>query len=940
MSPKDLPSTTAPPPNVQLYLKTLRSSGYKGEILTDYADRLINATDNSIYQILPQAVLAPAVSGDLNIIMEVAASEAFRHIRFVPRGGGTGTNGQSLNDCIVIDTSKHLTGIVEINKQEKWVKVEPGIVLDQLNAALEKHGLAFPVHISTSKSCTIGGMVATDACGKGSCVYGKTGDYVLSLTCVLSNGEQIHTDRHDNNYIDGILSEHYAQIKKYAPDLPRGLSAYDLLRAYNPDKNVTNFNRLFTGSEGSLAVIKHVKLRLIQKPRYKAMAAVFYTDFNAALEHVPAVLTFSPSAIETIDDHILALARQDSLWHDVQNILGANDSVKGAHFVEFESNDVETLNDAIQNFENAVHSHPKIARFMLSTGKNEIAALSALRSKCVGLLGNMDGNRRPIPFIEDTAVPPENLAAYIRDLKALFDKHQLVVGMFGHSDAGCLHVRPALDIRLEDDESLIRLLTDEVVSLVKRHGGILWGEHGKGMRSEYTEELCGTDYYAVMRLIKDHYDPRNKLNPGKIVTADAMALKKIDGVPLRGHSDREIADDVRDVYPKAMQCNGNGQCFSTMPDDTMCPSYKITRERKHSPKGRAALLREWMRLKSTNKKEAQAFAKDVHDALSGCLSCKACTSTCPIHVNIPDMKASFLHEHYKFWRRPVRDYLIGFAEKYASLRLLPLIPAFGLKDLPSRAPQSLRRLMRKNNFKPYTLTALKDSKNPVLIVQDAYTSFFEPQRVIAIMQFIRAVGFEPLVVPFQESGKSWHVRGFLSKFKSIANRNHDYFQQLAHHDVPMIGIDPSITLTYRDEYPKILKEQQNYKILLPEEWLMDALQGRELPKIKTIPHPSYKLFLHCTESTMRPQSGDEWQEIFAAFGVQLDPVRVGCCGMAGVYGHEDEHIEHSKGLYTLSWKNKVDETALVTGYSCRSQIARMESFNAKHPLELLNELLT
>ena len=682
MNPKD--GLSQLPPSVAKFLNALQDSAYQGDILTGYADRLINATDNSIYQVMPQAVLAPRVQKDLNIILEVGARPEHIDVRFMPRGGGTGTNGQSLNDCIVVDTSKYLTRILDINVAGGYVRCEPGVVLDRLNDYLKPHGLVFPVHISTSKSCTLGGMVSTDACGKGSRIYGKTSDYCVSLTCVLADGSEIETESHTNDALADLIKQNYEDLQKTIPHLPRGLSAYDLIGPYaNGQFDMT---RLIAGSEGSLALIKEIKLKILPKPKHKSLVTILYDDFDAALRDVSSLLEHDPVSIETIDDHILELARGDILWHDLKNILSGHTdpaSVKAIHFVEFENDDDDMLIAQCDVLEQALGDHGSVLGHITSHDAAAIQSISSLRSKCVGLLGNMRGHRRPVPFIEDTAVPPEHLADYISDLKDLLKQHGLVCGIFGHSDAGCLHVRPALDLRLEEDEVFIRTLSDEVVALVKKHGGVLWGEHGKGMRGEYTQALAGTTYFSVMQQVKTMLDPAGKLNPEKI---SGSPIKRIDDVPMRGQFDRQIKAEALQTFPKATQCNGNGLCFSAMPDDTMCPSYKITQDRKHSPKGRAALLREWLRLTSTDKKSARALAQDVKDSMDGCLSCKACTSTCPIHVNIPDMKIDFLDQFYRFRIRPYRDYLIGRAESFAKWgHLFPFVPSdiFGLKDIPS-----------------------------------------------------------------------------------------------------------------------------------------------------------------------------------------------------------------------------------------------------------------
>lgn len=908
--------------SIDQFLETLRKTGYQGEVFTDKATRIINATDNSIYQVMPEVVLAPRTVDDLDHIMQ--AGQGFSDVAFMARGGGTGTNGQALNDCVIIDTSKHLTDIIEINEKEGWVRVQPGVVLDVLQDALKPYGLFFPQHVSPSKSATIGGMVSTDACGKGSRAYGKTSDYIINMHCILADGSEIETQTYQDQNLNTLIAQDYDNATQSMPDLPRGVSGYNL-KAYDPDSHTLNLNKLIAGSEGSLALIKEITLRVIPRSKHRVMFCVAYDSFDTALRHVAALLEHDPVAVETIDDHILNLARTDILWHSVQSILPpdvSTDTIKAIHFVEFEAEDNQTFAQFLTN--DTQHKG-----FVVLNREDDIKQASALRSKCVGLLGNMEGVRRPLPFMEDTAVPPQNLADYIADLKTMLAGHNLVCGIFGHVDAGCLHVRPALDLRHEEDQALIRTLSNETVQIVKKHGGIFWGEHGKGMRAEYITDLLGTPYYETMQRIKTYFDPGNRLNPGKIATTVDKELRKIDEIPLRGQFDSQIKEEHLKHFEKSIQCNGNGQCFSAMTSDTMCPSYKVTRDRRHSPKGRAGLLREWLRLKSINPEEAQTFEPEVYEALSGCLSCKACTSVCPIHVNIPDMKAQFLSQYFRGRTRQIRDYLIANAETFAYVQsYLPFtLPGlFGLIDVPRPSRPNLRTLMKQHGFQFADKQRIDNAKNLVLIVQDAYTSTYEVHIVLATLQLLKKLGFDPLVLPFRQSGKSWHVMGFINKFKQISEDNAAYFKQFK---APLIGIDPSMTLIYRDEYKGL-----DCNVLLLHEFLEQNLPDQQKDSSET-----YKLFQHCTESTMLPASSASWINIFKQFGAGLEYIQTGCCGMAGSYGHMEEHRENSLKLYDMNWYNHKDDSAVVTGYSCRSQIKRCENEASRHPVEILNELL-
>lgn len=882
------------------FLEALKAQGFKGDIATDYATRIVNATDNSIYQCLPDSVIAPKTEADIALIAKCIGD--FPDVKITPRGGGTGTNGQSLNNTIIVDFSKHLRGILDFNKEAGTVTVEPGVILDQLNAFLKTHGLFFPATVSPSNRATLGGMVSTDACGKGSRIYGKTSDYIVSMEALLPGG---------GSAID-LAPQVIESLKGFTPPttrLPRGITGYNL---YEP----SNIYKLLAGSEGTLALIKRITLKVLPLPKHKVLGILTYSDFLEALEAVPALLALDPHAIETLDDKVLSLARADYMWHEVKRLLPENaDSVKAIHFIEFVASNEAELETKIK----ALPASCRIVRDNI-----EMASLWSIRKRCVGLLGNAEGNRRPIPFIEDTAVPPENLPDYIRELSTFLDSHKLTYGMFGHVDAGCLHVRPALDLRLEQDAKLIRILSDGVANLVQKYGGVIWGEHGKGLRGEYTEQLLGKEYVAAMQRIKTLFDPHNQLNPGKLVNPTPL-----DAVPLRGEFDRQIKPELNELLPKATQCNGNGACFNYDTNDAMCPSYKVTGNRIHSPKGRAGLLREWARLESIGDKQKEEVAKLTYEALDGCLSCKACTAQCPIKVNIPDMKSRFLSFYHRRNGRPLKDYLIAYMEPiaafgakipFAANLVLPLLQLFGLRDLPRFSTPTLASHLKPKHQPPATFVS-----DSVILVQDAFTSFFDAPTVIAIIEALERMGKKVYVAPFKPNGKPMHVKGFLDCFTKVAKLNAEHLNRFAQTGIPLVGVDASITLTYRQEYADIAP----VKVLTLDEYLSNVNVS------KSVNSKTYRLFTHCTEKTAMPEAPLRWKKILESAGHQVELVSTGCCGMAGAYGHEAQHKANSEGLYDLSWRAPMEAAngnALVTGFSCRCQVKRFGAAPVQHPL--------
>jgi FAD/FMN-containing dehydrogenase/Fe-S oxidoreductase len=997
--PPRLPVEATLEPVVRDYLDALRKEGFAGDILTDIGSRLVNATDNSIYQCLPQAVIAPRREEDIDLLAKLLGQERFRSLKLTARGGGTGTNGQALNTTVIVDFSRHLRQILHFDAEAGRVTVQPGVILDQLNAYLKPYGWFFPPNLSPSNRATLGGMVATDACGKGSRIYGKTSHYIEAMEVLLADGTSLQLDGQGQpkdearqqprtaSLLQGISGalENYRTAIQQAPNLPRSVTGYNLKQAENPDGSL-NLNRLIAGSEGTLALIRRITFRLIRAPKLKQLCILSYGGFQTALEAVPDLLSVNPLAIETLDDKVLALARGDYLWHQVKNLLpdsGTQQEVKAVHFVELVADTPEALAEQANALRKVIEKAEGTALAPLGVrfveDAEEIASLWNIRKRCVGLLGNSEGNRRPLPFIEDTAVPPEKLAPYIADLCALLDRHGLTYGMFGHVDAGCLHVRPALDLRLEEDAALIRILSDEVTALLKRYGGVMWGEHGKGFRAEVIPQLLGAGYAECMNRIKGLFDPHNQLNPGKLAVPEGKgeSVTPLDGVGLRGELDRQIAPELEALYPKSVQCNGNGACFNYETTDVMCPSYKVTGDRIHSPKGRAGLLREWLRrvslagaevapasrlhwLKLKPAPAKDDFSRTVFEALDGCLSCKGCTAQCPVKVSIPEMKSRFLDVYHRRYRRPFSDYLLRWLEVTAGVgmvfpRLMNLLTgnplsrslfrALGLVALPPWSEPSLKTWCKRHAVPvatPKALAALspEQRRQAIVLVQDPLTRFFEASLVQDAVLLLRSLGMQVFLAPYLPNGKVLQVKGFLAAFRRTAERNRKMLEGLARYGVPLIGLESSVTLSYRHEYHDFGITPPDFTVLTLDEWLAGRLKdgGLTLPQLQRSSAP-FRLFAHCMEKTSLPETTVRWKRILEAAGASVEVMATGCCGMAGTYGHETRHERESRALYEASWRTPVEESAaeqlLVTGFSCRCQIHRLSGKEVRHPLQLL-----
>jgi FAD/FMN-containing dehydrogenase/Fe-S oxidoreductase len=976
------------------YLDAVRASGFTGDLADDLATRVVGATDNSIYQLLPQAIVYPRTKDDVVRLVKTAAS--FPDLKLTARGGGTGTNGQSLTTDIVVDVGRHMNRIGE--RRDAIVEVEPGVVLDQLNAELAPSKVFFAPNLSPSSRATLGGMISTDASGQGSRVYGKTSQHVTALEVVLADGSVLRTKPMKSAEAlalpgwdsDAPLAERIPrEILELAqrvrgdfvaklPRLHRFLTGYNLERVYDPDTDTLDLKWIITGAEGTLGIVTRAWVRVVPIPTARRVAVLEFPSFDAALSSAEIVIARDPSSIETVDERVMDLAREDVIFPAVAAYLPSRPApfpkTAAINLVEFEGMETSEVEAKMADLIAACEAHAgepgwPMAWSVAKCDKDR-NALWQLRAKGVGLLGNTKGRRKPVPFVEDTVVPPEKLAAYVADFRALLDGEGLTYGMFGHVDVGCLHVRPALDLRDPEDEARVRKISDRVASLCTKYGGVIWGEHGKGFRSEYSPLHFG-ELYTHVEAVKSLFDEKERFNPGKIATPTGKRrhLATIDQ-PTRGQQDRQIERAAQDAFTTTIDCNGNGQCFHWDPDHVMCPSSKITRDRIHTPKGRAGVMREWLRQLSNAKAlpasqegavasfvktpiralntvfGAYDYSHEVNRAMQGCLACKACATQCPVKVDVPAFRSEFLQSYHTRYLRPLRDHFVAGLED--SLETMAIAPWFfnfflrsalfqrifgwftGLVDTPLLAKRPLHRLLG---------AATKAGQGErVVLVQDAFTSFYEPELVLTVRDLLVRLGCEVEIAPYIPNGKGLHVKGFLRRFERRARKTAARLRELAESGATLVAIEPAVGLTYRDEYRHTLGKELGFDVVLLQELLARIVPAAS-PEKKG---PRYRLFGHCTEKTLAPSSQKQWADVFARLGLDLELVATGCCGMSGAFGHERIHRDESKGIWELSWARWIgDDPSLVlaTGYSCRSQAHRFGEIAPKHPAEVLLEHL-
>ena len=1026
MIPKisDLPSVN----NVyKKYFDSLKAKGFKGDIEYSHSSRLLVSTDNSVYQRMPQGVIFPKDSQDIVTALKLRAESIFKKLVITPRGGGTGTNGQSLNDGITIDCSRYMKEISDLNVEDRSVHVQSGVIKDELNDFLKPHGLFFSPELSTSNRACVGGMISNDAAGQGSLKYGRTSSHIKDVTVVLADGtmttfgpvsgdklkeclekEGLEGDIYRKCY--ALLKDNRKQVEKIFPKLNRFMTGYDLDHSYDPKTDTLNLARLICGAEGTLAVICGATLDLTKIPDFRELMVVKYEDFDSALRHAVELIDAGVFSVETVDSRVLFLAKKDTVWESVKDYIEEvkGHSIKGINIVEFNgyNRDVEhkklvdifsNIEEKARNFENG------ILGAQLAVTPEAISAIYGMRKKAVGLLGAASGDKKLVAFTEDTVVPPRNLADYILEFRALLDSLHVTYGMFGHVDTGLMHVRPALDLTTDSDRKKLVTISDKVVELVNKYQGQMWGEHGRGYRSCYGE-IFFKELYPVARKIKSAFDANNILNPGKICVPFENNEDKIVSISgqMRGDLDRTIPVNIRNSFKGALSCNGNGQCFSYQTSALMCPSYRYTKDHIRSPKGFSELMREWLRLLNDRGHNVSAeelsiltsspspinfvrrcfntlftrrgdYSSEYLKKIRTCLSCKSCKSICPAHVNAADLNSRFLSLYYGRYLRPLKDLLILNAE--LTLPILSRFPTisnallssspvkyavkriFGMVDLPLFSKNTFRALCYKEGFEIYSSKQALVSGDEVLIVTDPFTVCYEAEGLISMARVIRNLGYKVAFLKPYVNGKILIIRGERRRFVHYAVKQAARLEMLSKAGLELVGYDPALTICYRDEYSQILDDARgSFIVKLPEEWLSEQMESsdfaKRFDKIKDQVLSAsrtdefkemYYLFTHCTERALITQSPILWQSILSTFGLNLIPVNVACCGMAGLFGHMAENQKQTYAVYEKNWKPELEKRdfdhCLITGFSCRSQVHRMEGKRAVHPLFVVDDLL-
>lgn len=957
----------------------------QGELFTDTLHRIIYSTDASGYREEPLGVVYPKDSEDIRIIVSFAIQN---HLNLIPRAGGTSLAGQVVGKGLVVDISKHMNRILEIRPEESWIRIQPGVILDELNLFCKPYGLFFGPETSTSNRCCLGGMVGNNSCGSHSLVYGSTRDHLLEAKVVLSDGSEVTLkglnrteieEKQKDCSLEGkiykqlidLLSnqENQKEIIDNYPDisLRRRNSGYaidELLRCNYFDQTCDepfNLCKLLAGSEGTLAFVTELKLHLVPLPPVeKAVICVHCSTLEESFEANLVALKHHPVAIELMDNNILELSKQNISQN--KNRFFIQGDPAAILIIELAEDSTEAVDRKADEIEADLRKHHYGYHYPRIYGK-DISRVWNLRKAGLGLLSGMPGSAKPVSVIEDTAVAPYRLPAYIADLKKVLEHYNLSCVYHAHISTGELHLRPVLNLKEKKDRELFRMIATETAKLVKKHKGSLSGEHGDGrLRGEFIPLLLGDQVYGLLKDVKNIWDPSHIFNMGKIVDTPPMDVglryeKKELNVPTYFNYSHQ-----KGWLCAIEQCNGAGDCRkSDLFGGTMCPTYRATRNEKNTTRARANVLRELL----THPKTEHVFKQpEILEVLDTCVSCKACKSECPSNIDMARFKAEYLQHHYDVSHVPLRSFLIANLIKIqkmgmvipwlyngiVSVRLTSSLLKGMLRFAPERSIPKLYKMTLRNWLLRHS-DANVPTKGTVYLFADEFTNYMDVEIGIRFIELLRKLGYSVLIPEHVESGRTEISKGMLKKAKVIAEKNVTLLQGLITEDTPLIGIEPSCILSFRDEYPDLVSEHMKVSAakLAVNSLLYDEFIVREIKKGNIIrsqfTEASLKIMLHghCHQKSLASiEPSKEMLSLPVNYVVEVIPS--GCCGMAGAFGYEKEHYQLSMqiGEQVLfpAIRQTGDEVCIsAPRTSCRQQIADGTGRKALHPIEVLYNAL-
>lgn len=958
----------------------------EGDLFTDNVQRILYATDASSYREKPLAVTKPKSADDIAKILEFAR----RHgTSVIPRAGGTSLAGQVVGSGIVVDISKYLNKILEFNKEERWIWVEPGVIPAELNKFLAPHGLQFGPETSTANRCCIGGMLGNNSCGLHSLIYGSVREHVLEVEALLSDGSRTtfraltpaEFEAQCNGDEKLLETRIYRNIREMLADPVN----QEEIRSQFPDPKVTrrnngyaidvllnsapfteggepfNFCKLLAGSEGTLAFSTRIKLNLIPlPPPFKGLVCAHFNSLEDALHANIAALRHQPDAIELMDDIVMNCTKENI--EQRKNRFFIQGDPAAMLMIEFSCETDAELKQKAEKLEADLRSRGLGYHFPLVTGADQIKKVWGLRTAGLGLLSNIPGDKRSVTVIEDTAVAPDYLPEYVAEFKKTLEKYGLNCVFYAHIATGELHLRPLLNLKDPADVEVYRNLATDVAALVKKFRGSLSGEHGDGrLRGEFIPFMLGEHNYQLLRKLKQTWDPDNLFNPGKITDTPPITenLRIAPGTATPEFENLFDFSANMGFFRSIEKCNGSGDCRKTeMMGGTMCPSYMATRDEDKSTRGRANLLREM--LGKPNGKNPFSH-REIYEILDLCLSCKACKAECPSNVDMAKLKAEFLQHYYDIHGIPLRSRLIAYLPRlnqlafpFRSVANLLMDTAWFKKAIGFSEKRSLPKLSRLTLNQWYRNgAALKNEgqRHRVYLFNDEFTNFNESEIGMKAILLLTRLGYDVRIPFHRESGRTYLSKGLVRTAQKIAVNNVLMLQELISEETPLIGIEPSAILAFRDEYPELVpsgvrpavqKLAQN-TLLFEEFFCQETEKGHIRPEAFTSQSRQILLHGHCQQKAVASTLPTRRMLSFPAnFSVKEIPS--GCCGMAGSFGYEKEHYDLSikiGEMVLFPAVKEAPETTIVAapGTSCRHHIYDGTGRKAQHPVEILYEAL-
>ena len=928
--------------------------------------RVLYSTDASIYQMMPVGVVLPRTKEDVLAVIDLAHRE---RIPVLPRGAGTSLSGQTVNHAIVLDFSKFMDGLLEVNPEERWARVEPGIVLEALNRRVAAHKLHFAPDPSTANRATAGGAIGNNSCGTHSILYGKTLDQVLELKVVLSEAREAHLspltpeelkyklagqglESDIYNEVLRIVRENREEIKTRFPKIMRRVSGYNLDEFIDPQ--TFNLSRMVVGSEGTLCTITEARVTLEPLPKHTGLAVLHFEDIFRACDATPAILEHQPAAVEFIDKMIIDQTRTSLGFRRYMDFVEGDPG--GLVLVEFFGESKKEVANRLETFKSDMDRKGMGYACVNLKEKQSQSNAWAVRKAGLGLLMGVRGAAKPIPFVEDAAVDPERLGEFARRFDEIVRGHGTTAGYYGHASVGCLHIRPLIDLKSQEGTQRMVAIAGDITDLVLEFGGSLSGEHGDGIvRGVWTEKMFGPKLYDAFVGLKRTFDPKGIMNPGKIVECPPMTENLRYGPSYSAqHLKTKLDFSFFDGYAGVVEmCNGMGDCRKM--DGTMCPSFQATKEEEHSTRGRANLLRAVL---SGTVPHDRLTSKRLYDALDLCLECKGCKGECPSKVDMAKLKYEFLDRYHVANGTPLRARVFGninllnrlgcalapasnWLSRMPGARLLSHLLLGVHKD---RALPPFARPTLQSWFRNRTPMGPGD-RGAVVLFNDTFMSYNYPQVGMATVELLELAGYRVALANVKCCGRPMISKGMLGRARDHARYNVDRLYELAAQGTAIVGCEPSCLLTFRDEYPDLLGDDKS-KVVAEKTFLIDEFLSNlhEEGQLDLEFNSSSKKVLfqgHCHQKAM---VGVEASKKVLAFpsGYQVEVVDSGCCGMAGAFGYEKEHYQISMDIGELKLFPAVREKdqeweVAVMGVSCRQQIEQGTGRSARHLAEVLRD---